>query len=138
MSDADLCADRVDQLAEEFLIRFRQGERPSVEEYTARYPAYATQIRDLFPALLVLEQAAPGSESESGRPDATPASVSAADLPEQLGDYRIVREIGRGGMGVVYEAEQQSLGRRVALKVLHRPAAQDARMVARFRRESRA
>jgi serine/threonine protein kinase len=50
---------------------------------------------------------------------------------EQVGDYRIIREIGRGGMGVVYEAEPESLGRRVALKVLPSP-------VARFRREARA
>ncbi len=138
MSDADPCADLVDRLAEEFLTRFRRGERPAVQDYAAQYPECADRIRDLFPALVVLEQAAPASDPEPVSPATAPAAAPAAGQPEQLGDYRILREIGRGGMGVVYEAEQQSLGRRIALKVLPGPAAQDARLLARFRRESRA
>src|SRR5205085_2705555 len=55
-----------------------------------------------------------------------------------LGDFRIVREVGRGGMGVVYEAEQISLGRRVALKVLPFAATMDPRQLARFHNEARA
>ena len=55
-----------------------------------------------------------------------------------LGDFRIRREIGRGGMGIVYEAEQASLGRRVALKILPRSAARDARQLARFQVEAHA
>src|SRR5206468_5523815 len=55
-----------------------------------------------------------------------------------LGDFRIIREAGRGGMGVVYEAEQVSLGRRVALKVLPFAAALDPRQLARFRVEAQA
>jgi tetratricopeptide (TPR) repeat protein len=53
-----------------------------------------------------------------------------------LGDYRILRELGRGGMGVVYEAEQVSLGRRVALKVLPFAAALDAKQLQRFKNEA--
>ena len=59
-------------------------------------------------------------------------------VPDQLGDYRILREIGRGGMGIVYEAEQGSLGRRVALKVLPRQALTNPVQVRRFEREARA
>src|SRR5262249_35108235 len=55
-----------------------------------------------------------------------------------LGDFRLVREIGRGGMGVVYEAVQMSLGRRVALKVLPFASALDARQLQRFHNEAHA
>ena len=58
--------------------------------------------------------------------------------PSLLGDYRILRELGRGGMGIVYEAEQVSLGRRVAVKILPRQYLPGAHAVDRFRRESRA
>ncbi len=66
------------------------------------------------------------------------SSKSAAPMPEQIGDYRLVRLIGRGGMGSVYEAIQQSLGRRVALKVMDAAATHDPRALTRFEREARA
>ncbi|MCO6045936.1 protein kinase [Aeoliella sp. ICT_H6.2] len=65
-------------------------------------------------------------------PEPDPAS------PRELGDFRIVREIGRGGMGIVYEAEQLSLGRRVALKVLPFAAVLDANQLLRFKNEAQA
>src|SRR5438876_1685706 len=138
MNDTGPRADLIDQLAEEFLSRFRRGERPAVQEYTEKYPEYAAQIRDLFPALVVLEQAAPASDSESVSPGTASGAVSAAGLPKRLGDYRILREVGRGGMGVVYEAEQESLGRRVALKILPSQALADHHQHQRFQREARA
>src|SRR5207237_1483102 len=61
-----------------------------------------------------------------------------AILPRSLGDFRILREVGRGGMGLVYEAEQISLGRRVALKVLPFAATMDPRQLQRFENEARA
>src|SRR5262245_10661729 len=81
----------IDALAEEFVARYRRGERPALTDYVHRHPEIADKIRELFPALVMLEEIAPAS------PPSTPAT------PSQLGDYRIVREIGRGGMGVVYE-----------------------------------
>jgi WD40 repeat protein/serine/threonine protein kinase len=135
-SDASERDDLLDRLVEEFAARLRRGERPALKEYADRYPDLADEIRDLFPAMVQVEQAKQirndwdeGDRAEAGTP---------APPPAQVGDYRIVREIGRGGMGVVYEAEQVSLGRRVALKVLPSPAGRDGTTLARFRREARA
>src|SRR5271165_7070617 len=124
---------RFDELAEEFAARFRRGERPSLQEYIDRCPDLADEIRELFPALVEVEQVEDDQQEPSG------AAEPAVPLPPlgQVGDYRVVREVGRGGMGVVYEAEQVSLGRRVALKVLPRQVSQDLKTLARFRREAR-
>ena len=65
-------------------------------------------------------------------------SIAVGVRLQRLGDYRILREIGRGGMGVVYEAEQESLGRRVALKVLSTGSLLDPKQVRRFEREAKA
>src|SRR5262245_25187732 len=108
----------VEELAEEFVERYRRGERPALSEYTDRHPEHAAEIRDLFPALVMMEQVAPDSEATALAPPPTPPRGRPTGHPPRLGDYRLLREIGRGGMGVVYEAEQVSLGRHVALKVL--------------------
>ena len=127
--------DLLDRLAEEFAARFRRGERPALKEYTDRYPALADDILELFPAMVRVEQAEDfrqGEDQTGESPPTPPPPLS------QVGDYRILREIGRGGMGVVYEAEQVSLGRRVALKVLPRQIKNDRMTLERFRREARA
>jgi serine/threonine protein kinase len=125
----------VEVLADEFVARQRRGERPSLSEYTGRYPQYADEIRDLFPALVMMEQLKPAANDRTG-PYQTESA--AGRHPERLGDYRILREVGRGGMGVVYEAEQVSLGRHVALKVLPASALLDAQRLQRFQREAKA
>ena len=122
--------DALGQLAEEFLARYRLGERPAPTEYAHRHPDLADQILELFPALVMMEDVRPNPPSA--------AAPAVTGPPRRLGEYRIVGEIGRGGMGVVYEAEQESLGRRVALKVLALGALGDARQVERFQCEARA
>jgi serine/threonine protein kinase/Flp pilus assembly protein TadD len=121
-------------IVDEFLERLGSGERPDVEEYARRYPELASTLRQMLPALLAVHSA-----SADPRRGAFLAGASAAIEPEgALGDFRIVGEVGRGGMGVVYEAVQISLGRRVALKVLPFAAALDARQLARFKNEAQA
>ena len=125
---------RFDELAEEFAERYRRGERPSLQEYIDRYPELADEIREMFPALVKVEQV----DEEHVDRDNEAKTGGPANALQQIGDYRILGEIGRGGMGVVYEAEQVSLGRRVALKVLPRHVAADRMTLERFRREARA
>jgi eukaryotic-like serine/threonine-protein kinase len=122
--------DPFDALAEEFLARWRGGSKPSVEEYVQRYPDLADQIRELFPALVLMEK---------HRPDRTAAAEPGPGpiMPEELGEYALVREVGRGGMGVVYEAVQVSLQRHVALKVLPPHRLRGPEHLERFRREAR-
>jgi len=128
--------DPIGRIADSFAERYRRGERPSVEEYARDFPELASELRDLLPAVVLMEEAkrdCVGAASGLARVD----DGALATTLERLGDYRIVREIGRGGMGVVYEAEQVSLGRRVALKVLPSCATLDPKRLKRFHREAR-
>ena len=133
MSEATQPHD-LDSLAEEFVSRWRLGDHASIEEYARQHPDLAEEIRDLFPTMLELEQLKVHKVSSSGD---SAASIGPAPL-SQLGDFRIIREVGRGGMGIVYEAVQESLHRHVALKVLGTQMGMSARQKARFRREAEA
>jgi serine/threonine protein kinase/WD40 repeat protein len=134
MSDSSSGVNPFDALAEEFVARHRAGENPSVSEYAAKHPELAGDIRDLFPGLLLMEGMRPAAEEPTRPVLAVPAKTTL----QQLGEYRILREIGRGGMGVVYEAEQVSLGRHVALKVLPGHGLMNPTFLERFRREAKA
>ena len=132
MSTPSTERDPIEQLADSFLRRYRAGERPAAEEYVVRYPDLADRIPDLLAALVLMEKSA-ANGAESARP-MPPDNM----IGKRLGDYLILREIGRGGMGVVYEAVQESLGRHVALKVLPTGLHNEKKFLERFRREARA
>src|SRR5262249_28329421 len=108
----------VAQVTDEFLERQARGENPNIEEYATRYPALADGLRPTLAALRLIAGSPVPPDADS-------------ELPPlgNLGDFRLIREIGRGGMGIVYEAEQISLGRRVALKVLPFAATMDPRQL---------
>jgi serine/threonine protein kinase/WD40 repeat protein len=129
--------NQFEQLAEEFVARFRRGEHPAISDYCARFPEHADEIRELFPALVMMEKIAP-SVSEARCAGEFTGDVRTPVPCDGFGDYRIIREIGRGGMGIVYEAEQISLGRHVALKILPAGSLSDRRQRERFEREARA
>jgi serine/threonine protein kinase len=130
ISETDPDRHPLDVVAEEFARCCRAGEHPSVSDYAQRHPELAGELRDLLPSIAMMEKLKNSRRSQS--------SVATAPRIERIGDFRIVREVGRGGMGVVYEAVQESLGRRVALKVLSAAATLDPTRLQRFDQEARA
>jgi serine/threonine protein kinase len=132
-SDSSALADLIDRLT----AKMQAGEPIDWAGVARQYPEHAEEVLRLGPALGAL-----GHLSKSGPGElsglAAPAVAEDGLASGVLGDFRIVREVGRGAMGVVYEAEQVSLGRRVALKVLPFAATMDLRALQRFQNEARA
>jgi hypothetical protein len=128
-------ADSMAGALEQYLAAAEAGTAPPRDEFLARHPELADDLDACLAALRLIGRAAAGprsvaAEFAEGEPPEPP--------PGRLGDFRLIREAGRGGMGVVYEAEQVSLGRRVALKVLPFAATLDPRQLQRFHNEARA
>src|SRR5262249_33870835 len=109
------------------------GRPPDREELLRRNPEVAGALSACLAALEFVHGAGAQLDGEGGAPAAEEAGP-----PRALGEYRLLREVGRGGMGVVYEAVQEPLGRHVALKVLPATALLQPTQLERFRREARA
>jgi serine/threonine protein kinase/Flp pilus assembly protein TadD len=135
-SDEDAADQALGRVVEELTSRLQAGELVDAAAFALDHPEHAERIRQLLPALHLLADLARSGTggAEPGQPVVAPAE----ELAGTLGDFRILRQLGRGGMGVVYEAEQISLRRRVALKVLPFAAALDPRQLQRFKNEAQA
>jgi serine/threonine-protein kinase len=124
----------LDDLIESRTARLQADEPVDAEEVVRRHPEYADRLRRRLPALRILADFGGSSLREiEGVDSALPGAGRGV-----RGDFRFVREIGRGGMGVVYEAQQISLDRRVALKVFPLAAAMDSEQLQRFQLEAHA
>ncbi len=117
-----------------YLAELEAGRRPSREQWLEEHPEIAETLGDWFDIVEFVHSAAESAYSSRSH------APSQDSLPPEtlLGEYRLVREIARGGMAIVYEAQQVSLGRRVALKVLAGTAALDPLKLQRFRVETQA
>src|SRR5262249_28344456 len=127
---------RVLLAVDEYNAAIHAGQKPNQQEFLARHEAIAGPLAKCLDGLEFVNAAAP--ELSGVGADGLASAAEEVQPPGPLGDYQIVREVGRGGMGVVYEAVQISLGRRVALKVLPFAATLDAKQLQRFRNEAQA
>jgi eukaryotic-like serine/threonine-protein kinase len=136
MSESTADRNPFERLAEEFAERLRRGEDPAITDYVAQNPEHADEIRELFPEIAAVERCKPARPDLGiSSPAVTPARPGG--LPEALGDYRILRYLGEGGMGVVYEAVRESLRTNVALKVMHPQFRTRQKYLRRFHTEAR-
>ena len=134
MSEVESSSDQVELLVEEFLEKRRNGTPTTILQYQKQYPQIAREIGDVFNAVLALEDARETPAVES--PLDTFAAISSGKI-RQLGDFRIIRKISQGGMGVIYEAIEKSLSRKVAIKVLASHLVSKPSAVERFHREAK-
>ena len=129
---------RLVKAVESYLAELEAGRNPSRSQFLARYPDLKEPLAACLEGLELVHKAA-GSSSAGSQPSlrATLGEIDFASA-DPLGDFRIIGEIGRGGMGIVYEAFQLSLGRMVALKVLPFASALNPRHLQRFKNEAQA
>ncbi|MEP3477780.1 MAG: serine/threonine-protein kinase, partial [Fuerstiella sp.] len=128
--------NQLDEIVESILQEHRNGQIRDVDDYVQTYPEWAEQIREVVPAALMVEKFKAVTELGLNNSSSNGVLLSGKSI-DQLGDYEIIRELGRGGMGVVYEATQQSLNRKVAVKVLKRSDVVNETGSLRFVREAR-
>ncbi|MCD0462623.1 serine/threonine-protein kinase [Roseiconus lacunae] len=130
--------DRLAVLLDEYLVGLERGTPPNVADLVADDPELAEPLTNYVHGLEDLHQVAAGFAPRSGDQDAGRASETGETSHTVLGDFELIEEVGRGGMGVVYRAQQRSLDRTVAIKLLPFAAVLDSRQITRFRNEAQA
>ncbi|MFO0889211.1 MAG: protein kinase [Isosphaeraceae bacterium] len=123
---------------EEYLQALKSGDPPPRQAFLECHPEIAPALGECISGLELVHAAGWQLGVEPGRRSGEDAEAPGLPPTARLGDYRIIQELGRGSMGVVYEAEQVSLGRRVALKVLPMASALDPHQRQRFLIEAQA
>ena len=121
--------------AADVAVRIREGQAVDWAELGKRHPEHAEALRRMLPAFSLMARMGGSAHRDAAR--RSPATDLFGELG-CLGDYELGQEVGRGGMGVVYEGYQISLKRRVALKILPAAGALDARQLQRFQIEAQA
>lgn len=130
---------RVVDALEQYLREVEAGRRPDHGAFLAEHAEIAEALAPCLDGMDFLRQAVDSANQlDTGIPIELAARMTGVEPYRRLGDFRILREVGRGGMGVVYEAEQVSLSRRVALKVLPFASTLDPRQLLRFQTEAQA
>ena len=127
--------ERLAKILDDYLVAAERGAPISPDELLRQHPADAHYLRSYLSGLQIFHEAV---RSPSGGGAHLSSSPELVQPGRTIADFSLLREIGRGGMGVVYEALQTSLRRRVALKVLPFSSAHDAKQISRFRNEAQA
>src|SRR5262249_37669624 len=107
---------RLGEIAFAYLAARDKGQAPNEHDLLSRHPDFAEELAEFVANQANVERLAAPLRPASLAGQTPTAAHGAAGVANALGDFRILREVGRGGMGIVYEAEQISLGRHVALK----------------------
>jgi eukaryotic-like serine/threonine-protein kinase len=128
----DAVAETIDAIVCRYVDAAREGNAPDLEPFLAAHPEFADELRDLLPLVARLERWGTAKEIECVR-----QSLPQHFPLKELGEYRLVRELGRGGMGVVFHAEHRFSARAVALKLLpYRLGADLSQRQAQFQQEA--